>query len=77
MEKIIINVFGHDIKLDPKASIITMEKVNEVVVTIKMQSQSFMEAQNQVNVKEKYGKTADEFISEFKKNVLKVKQASA
>lgn len=65
-----ISVFGHDISLDLKGSIVTMERISEEEVLIKKESQTLQRAQYPVNVKEKYGKTADEFIREFEKSIL-------
>lgn len=68
--KDVVNVFGHDIHLDLNGSIVTIDKIDEEQVMIKKNSQAFQSAQYPVNVKEKYGKTSDEFIKEFEKNVI-------
>jgi hypothetical protein len=69
-----INVFGHDISLDLKGLIVTMEKISDSQVMIKKQSQALESAQYPVNVQEKYGKTSDEFISEFELNIIRATQ---
>jgi hypothetical protein len=72
MAKTEISVFGCGLTLDVTASLVTVDKLNDNEVIIRMRSQTLKSAQYTLNVKEKYGKTADEFIKEFENILVKL-----
>ena len=72
MEKTKLNVFGRDITIQKKAMVVTVTKDESVeeayknkIVLITYLNQDQSSLLKPVNVFEKYGKTADEFIHEF------------
>lgn len=60
-----INVFEHEFTLMLQGYVVTVTKFNEDVVTLTQIYQSGIKYQTPLNVKLKYGKTADEFVGEF------------
>lgn len=60
-----INVFEHEFTLMPQGYIVTVKKFSEDIVTLTQIYQSGLTYSSPLNVKLKYGKTADEFVGEF------------
>ena len=70
-----LNIFGFDVNVQPKGVLTTVIKTDDdgIVYLIK-QSQDFCKSQMPIYTMRNYGKTADEFIHEFKKQCIKINQ---
>lgn len=67
MEAKQINVFGEKIVIVPEAFIVTVKKISESEVELKSTCQGENTATKYINSLKVYGKTADEFVDEFRK----------
>ncbi len=64
-ERVILNVFGKEIVIKPAGLIVRVVKYSDNVVNVITEDQAYSKGTQPVNVMDKYGKTADEFIKEF------------
>lgn len=72
--KVKLDVFGIEIDINPLGYIVTVEKLSEGAVLICNRNQGEMVFKEPVHTLNRFGKTADEFISEFRKqNLVAVK----
>jgi hypothetical protein len=67
MENVEINVFGKTINIVPTAVVVKVEKMNDKYVYLIHTGQGGQVKTNALNVIDKYGVNADDFIKEFNK----------
>ncbi len=61
----ILDVFGMSIPIEPEASLTTVKKLDDETVEIKIERQNRSTYTHPVHTQERFGKSADEFITEF------------
>ncbi|MEK6883389.1 MAG: hypothetical protein AABY22_27425 [Nanoarchaeota archaeon] len=73
MEELKLNIFGFALNVDPKGTLVTVYEHNKNngsdtdAVIVQCESQDGMVQQHPICTMKEYGKTAKEFIEEFKK----------